>query len=281
MQSVKVSDSHPPDAWDQQARSLLAPGVCDLFVPLFSRWVPCFIYLRPPQTNPPPPLPPHPFFSKTDTGSEFKIDTRCKCHFPAWLSLRQLSPPTPANQNPEASHVWVALSPVHTGRGGWSPPSAVSPPLVSAASLPPQPLPHPFPVDLGSFCLFFHWCSQGRSWLPALPPRVLSVAIFCHFRSLLLHCVLEHLVELVMQEKHRLNLNALPSSSQWISAPLLYHRLYQSVHSCSLSIYCIWVSVLAVSSPSVVPCWGGERELMQFHLLHLFRCWLSSLNGMN
>lgn len=144
-----------------------------------------FIYALPRQTPPTtPPLPPHPFFSKTDTGSEFKIDTQCKCHFPAWLSLRQLSPPTPANQNPEASHVWVALSPVHTGRGGWSPPSAVSPPLVSAASLPPQPLPHPFPVDLGSFCLFFHWCSQGRSWLPALPPRVLSVAIFCHFPSL-------------------------------------------------------------------------------------------------
>lgn len=66
--------------------------------------------LHPPH---PRPLPPHPF-SKTHTGSEFKIDTRCKCHFPARLSLRQ---PFPANQNPEPDRVWAALSPVRTGRG--------------------------------------------------------------------------------------------------------------------------------------------------------------------
>lgn len=73
MQSVKVSDSHPPDAWDQQARSLLAPGVCDLFVPLFSRWVPCFIYLRPPQTNPPHPSHRTPFFLRQTQAQSLKL----------------------------------------------------------------------------------------------------------------------------------------------------------------------------------------------------------------
>lgn len=186
MQSVKVSDSHPPDAWDQQAHSLLAPGVCDLFVLLFPRWVPRFIYLRPPQTPPlpPPPLPPHPFFSKTDTGSEFKIDTRCKCHFPAWLSLRQLFPAhSGQSESRSEPRLGCLVSSPHRQRRLESTVCRLSS-LVSAASLPPRPLPHPSPVDSGSFCLFFHWCLQGCSWLPALPPRVLSVAVFCHFPSL-------------------------------------------------------------------------------------------------
>ncbi len=126
-----TSSCCPPDARDQQARSPLAPGVCViLFVPLFPRWVPLLIYLRQPAPSPDnPPLPPHPFFFQRQTQAWSLKLIHCVnvIFLPDFLCV-SLSLPTPANQNADASRVSVALSPVHTGRGGWSPPSAVSPP---------------------------------------------------------------------------------------------------------------------------------------------------------
>lgn len=157
MQSVKVSDSHPPDAWDQQAHSLLAPGVCDFVwsasLPLSSS---PYLFMPSPENPPSPPHPSHrtPFFQRQTQAQSLKLIHGVNVIFlPDFLCV-SFSPPTPANQNPEASHVWVTLSPVHTGRGGWSPPSAVSPPwfllflyLHDHSRLSP-------PVDTGSFCLF-------------------------------------------------------------------------------------------------------------------------------
>lgn len=82
----------------------------------------------------------------------------------------------------------------------------------STSTTPPASLPCGFRLFLSLFPLMLSGALLITCVTPSCP--------FCGYilpffpRSLLLHCVLEHLVELVMQEKHRLNLNALPSSSQ-------------------------------------------------------------------
>lgn len=144
MQSVKVSDSHPSDARDQQAHSPLAPGVCAiyLFGSSLVEFLSLFIYAspRPPQTKTPHPSHRTPFFQRQTQARSLKLIHGVNVIFlPDFLCV-SLAPPTPANQNADASRVWVALSPVHTGRGGWSPPSAVSPPrflLFSTSTAPP------------------------------------------------------------------------------------------------------------------------------------------------
>ncbi len=97
MQSVKVSDSHPPAVLLMLETNRLTVRwlqVCVwfyLFGSSLVEFLSLFIYAspRPPQTT----HPSHrtPFFQR-QTGLEFKIDTLYKCHFPAWLSLRQLVP---------------------------------------------------------------------------------------------------------------------------------------------------------------------------------------------
>ncbi len=199
MQSVKVSDSHPPAVLLMLETNRLAVRwlqVCViLFVPLFPRWVPLLIYLRQPAPSPDnPPLPPHPFFSKTDTGLEFKIDTLCKCHFPAWLSLRQLVPAHSGQSECRCQpRLGCLVSSPHRQRRLESTICRLSSPLSAVLYLHNFSLP-PSPVDSGSFSLLVPLCYQGCSWLPALPPHVLSVAVVWRFLSLpvLLHCMLEH-----------------------------------------------------------------------------------------
>ncbi len=192
-----TSSCCPPDARDQQAHSPLAPGVCAiyLFGSSLVEFLSLFIYAspHPPQTDPPP-LPSDPFFSKTDTGSEFKIDTQCKCHFPAWLSLHQLVPAHPGQSECRCQpRLGCLVSSPHRQRRLESTGCRLSSPLSAVLYLHDSSLP-PSPVDSGSFSLFFSLCYQGCSWLPALPPRVLSVAVFCRILLLpvLLHCMLEH-----------------------------------------------------------------------------------------
>ncbi len=134
MQSVKVSDSHPPAVLLMLETNRLAVRwlqVCVwfyLFRSSLVEFLSLFIYAspRPPQTT----HPSHrtPFFQRQTQAWSLKLIHYVNVIFlPDFLCV-SLSLPTPANQNADASRVSVALSPVHTGRGGWSPPSAVSPP---------------------------------------------------------------------------------------------------------------------------------------------------------
>lgn len=254
MQSVKVSDSHPPDAWDQQAHSLLAPGVCDFvwsaLLPLSSS---PYLFMPSPDNPTPHPTPPTaPLFSKTDTGSEFKIDTQCECHFPAWLSLRQLFPAhSGQSESRSEPRLGYLVSSPHRQRRLESTVCCLSS-LVSAVSLPPRPLPALASCGYGLFLSLFPQCRLGRSWLPALPPCVLSVAVVCHFPSLPVATLRARALSEARNTRETqtefkcapffLSLNLSPFSASWALSvsPLLFFIfiLYLSVCPCCLLSLC-------------------------------------------
>lgn len=147
MQSVKVSDSHPPAVLLMLETNRLTVRWLQVCVQFICSALPSLSsssYLFTPARTLPrqTPHPSHrtPFFQRQTQARSLKLIHGVNVIFlPDFLCV-SLSPPTLANQNADASRVWVALSPVHTGRGGWSPPSAVSPPrflLFSTSTTPP------------------------------------------------------------------------------------------------------------------------------------------------